>query len=178
MHSHLHKLDLVFNRLREAGLKAKLTKCDFLKSRIEFLGHVVDGDGIHTVDSKINAVKHFPTLTTVENVRSFLGLAGYYRALVKGFAAIASPLTRLLKKDVPFTWNDAQQHSFNTLKHALTNAPILSFPDYTLPFTLCTDASSLGIDAVLMQSSEAQRPHVIAYASRVLNSAEYSVTHL
>ncbi len=76
--SHFHKLDLVFNRLKEAGLKAKLTKCDFLKLRIQFLGHVVDGDSIHTVDSKINAVKHFPTPQTVENVRSFLGLTGYY----------------------------------------------------------------------------------------------------
>ncbi len=71
LESHLHKLDLVFTKLEEAGLKAKLSKCDFLKSRIEFLDHVVDGEGIHTVDSKINAVKHFPTPQNVENVRSF-----------------------------------------------------------------------------------------------------------
>ncbi len=77
------------------------SKCDFLKSRIEFLGHVVDGEGIHTVDSKINSVNHFPTLHNVENVRSFLGLAGYYRAFVRNFASIASPLTRLLKKMFP-----------------------------------------------------------------------------
>ncbi len=77
LHSHLHKLDLVFNILKEAGLKAKLTKCDFLKSRIQFLGHVVDRDGVHTVDSKINAVRHFHIPKTVETVRSFLGLAGY-----------------------------------------------------------------------------------------------------
>ncbi len=69
--SHLHKLDIVFNKLEEAGLKAKLSKCDFLKSRIEFLGHVVDGESIHTVDFKINAVKHFPTPQNVKNVRSF-----------------------------------------------------------------------------------------------------------
>ncbi len=75
--SHFRNLDLVFSRLREVGLKANLSKCNFLKSRIEFLGHVVDGDGIHTVDSKISAVKHLPTPKTVENVRSFLGLAGY-----------------------------------------------------------------------------------------------------
>ncbi len=123
LHSHLHKLDHIFNRLKEAGLKAKLTKCDFLKSRIQFFGHVVDGDGIHTVDSKINAVKHFSTPKTVENVRSFL--AGYNRVFVKGFAGIASPLTRLLK-GVNFTWNDPQEHSFNTLKHALP--PLLSLP--------------------------------------------------
>ncbi len=89
-------------------------------------------------------------------------------------------LTRLLKKDVPYQWNDAQQHSFTTLKDALTHAPIFAFPDYTLPFILCTDASALGISAVLKQTEEGKRPHAIAYASRVLTSAEseYSVTHL
>ncbi len=178
--SHLHKLDLVFTKLEEAGLKAKLSKCDFLKSRIEFLGHVVDGEGIHMVHSKISAVKHFPTPQNVENVRSFLGLAGYYRAFVRNFASIASPLTGLFKKGVPFIWHDAQRQAFEFLKHALSHTPVLAFPDYKKPFILCTDASSLDVGAVLMQASECQRPHGIAYASRVLNSAEskYSVTHL
>ncbi len=125
--SHLQQLSLVFQKLTQAGLKAKLTKCEFLKSRIEFLGHLVNGDGIHTVDSKITAVQNFPTPKSVENVTSFLGLAGYYRAFVKNFVSTASPLTCLLKKDVPFLWNDAQQHSFTTLKDALTHAPILAF---------------------------------------------------
>ena len=180
LESHFRNLEIVFSRLREAGLKAKLSKCNFLKSRIEFLGHVVDGDGIHTVDSKIKAVAHFPTPKSVENVRSFLGLAGYYRAFVRNFASIASPLTRLLKKDTPFNWKGAQAQAFETLKHALTDAPVLAFPDYTQPFISCTDASGLGVGAVLMQSCKGQRPRVIAYASRVLNSAEskYSVTHL
>ncbi len=93
LENHLHKLDLVFTKLEEAGLKAKLSKCDFLKSRIV----VVDGKGIHTADTKINAVKHLQTPQNVENVCSFLCLAGYYRAFVSNFASIASPLTRLLK---------------------------------------------------------------------------------
>ncbi len=109
LESHLHKLDLVFTKLKEAGLKAKLSKYDFLKSRIEFLGHVVDEEGTHTVDSKINAVKHFATPQNVVNVPSFLCLAGYYRAFVRNFAYIAFPLTRLVKKDVPFIWHDAQR---------------------------------------------------------------------
>ncbi len=177
---HLKKLSLVFQKLTQAGCKVKLTKCEFLKSRIEFLGHLVDGDGMHTVDSKITAVKNFPTPKSVERVRSFLGLAGYYRAYVKNFTSTASPRTRLLKKDVPFLWNDAQQQSLNTLKDVLTRAPILAFPDYSLSFTLCTDASALGTGAVLMQTGESKRHHVIAYASRVLTTAEskYSVTHL
>ncbi len=178
--SHLQKFSLVFQKLKQAGLKAKLTKCEFLKSRIEFLGHLVDGDGIHTVDSKITAVQKFPTPKSVENVRSSLGLAGYYRAFVRNFASIAFPLMRLLKKDVSFLWNDAQQHSFTTLKDSLTHTPILAFSDYTLSFTMCTDAFALGIGAVLMQTEERKRPHAITYASCVLTSAEskYSVTHL
>ncbi len=161
--SNLQQLFLVFQKLTQAGLKAKLTKCEFLKSRIEFLGHLVDGDGVHTVHSKITAVQKSPTPKYLENMRSFLGLAGYYTAFVKNFASTASPLTRLLKKDVPFLLNDAQQHSFTTLKDALTHAPILAFPYYKLPFTMCTDASVLGIGAVLMQTEEGKRLHAIAY---------------
>ncbi len=178
--SHLQQLSLVFQKLTQAGLKAKLTKYEFFKSSIKFLGNLVDGDGIHTVDSKIVAVQNFLTPKSVGNVRSFLGLPGYYRTSVKNFASIASPLTRLLKKDVPFIWKDAQQHSFTTLKGALTHASVLAFPDYKLPFTMCTDASALGIGAVLLQTEEGKRPHAIVYTSRVLTSAEskYSVTHL
>ncbi len=172
MDSLLQQLSLVFQKLTETGLKANLSKCEFLKSRIEFLGHLVDGDGIHTVDSKITAVQKFPTPKSVENVRSFLGLAGCYRAFVRNFASIASPLTRLLKKDVPFLWNDAQQDSFTTLKDAPTHAPILAFPDYKLPFTMYTEPSAPGIGALLMQTEEGKRTHLIAYASRVISSAE------
>ncbi len=91
-----------------------------------------------------------------------------------------SSLTRLLKKDVSFLWNNFQQHSFSTLKDALAHAPVLALPDYKLPFTMCADASALGIGAVLMQTEEGKRSHAIACASRVLTSAEskYSVTHL
>ncbi len=151
-----------------------------LNHALSFFEYLVDGDGIHTVNSKITAVKEFPTPKSVENVCSFLGLAGYYRAFVKNFASIASPLARLLKKDIPFLWNDTQQQSFNTLKDVLSHAPILAFPDYSLPFALCTDDSSLVIGAVLMQTEENKRPHIIAYASRVLTAAvsKYSVTHL
>ncbi len=116
----------------------------------------------------------------MKNVRFFLGLAGYYRAFARNFASIASPLTLLLKKDVLFIWHDAQRQAFESLKHALTHTPVLAFPDYKKPLIMCTDVSSLGVGAVLMQASESQRPHAIAYISRVLNSAEfkYYVTHL
>ena len=177
--SHLQTLRSVLQRLHEAGLRVKLSKCEFLKSRITFLGHVVDSEGIHTMDDKVSAVKNFPQPRTIENVRSFLGLAGYYRPFIKDFAKIASPLNQLLKKDVSFHWSAAQERSFQDLKTALTQAPVLAFPDFSLPFELYTDSSSLGLGAVLTQRTHRGKNRVIAYASRVLNSAEanYSVTH-
>ncbi len=105
MDSHLQQLPLVFQKLTHEGLKANITKCEFLRSRIEFLGHLVDGDAIHTGESKITVLQEFPTPKSLENLKS-LGIIGYYRAFVKRFACIASPLTRLFKKDVPFLWND------------------------------------------------------------------------
>ena len=177
--SHFKHLESVLLKLREAALKVKITKCEFLRKSLKFLGHVVDREGIHTMDDKIEAIKHFPTPKSVENVRSFLGLSGYYRCFVKNFSSIASPLNSLLKKDTPFHWGVAQERSFKLLKHALTHAPILVFPDYKKPFILYTDASALGLGAVLMQLNENGKHRVIAYASRTLNSAEtnYSVTH-
>ncbi len=129
---------------------------------------------------KSKLFKNFPVPTSTANVSSFLGLAGYYRAFIKNFASIAAPLNKLRKKDIPFRWNACQQQSFDQLKAALTMAPVLAFPDYSLPFTICTDASALGLCAVLMQQVDGQRPQVIAFASRILNDAEshYSVTHM
>ncbi len=151
----------------------------FLKSKITFLGHTVDGDGIHTMDDKISAIKNFPQPQNVEDVRSFLGLCGYYRPFIRGFARIASPLTQLLRKDVPFHWNAPQDKSFNDLKSALINAPALAFPEYSVPFSLYTDASALGLGAVPIQPDARGKNRAIAYASRTLNQVEanYSVTH-
>ena len=177
--SHFTTLRSVFQRLQEAGLKVKLSKCEFLKAKICFLGHTVDGKGIHTMDDKVLAVKNFPQPKSVDNVRSFIGLAGYYRPFIKDFAKIASPLNKLLKKNATFHWDAPQERSFQELKFALTHAPVLAFPDFSAPFELCTDASSVGLGAVLMQKDQRGKNHVIAYASRVLTPAEsnYSVTH-
>ena len=178
--SHFQKLRKVLGTLKKAGLKLNLSKCEFLKSKVKFLGHIVDAEGIHTIPDKIKAIQGFPVPKTIENVRSFLGITGFYRSFIKGYSSIASPLTKLLKKDVNFDWGHQQEKSFNDLKIALTNAPILAFPDYNLPFTMCTDASAQGLGAVLMQKQNDGRFHTIAYASRKLNSAEtrYSATHL
>ncbi len=100
------------------------------------------------MDDKISATKNFPQPQNVEKVRSFLGLCGCYRPFIRGFGRIASPLTQLLRKEVPFHWNAPQDKSFNDLKSALINAPALVFPDYSVPFSLYTDASALGLGAV------------------------------
>ncbi len=118
------------------------------------------------MDDKISAIKDFPQPPNVEKVRSFLGLCGCFRPFIRGFSRIASPLTQLLRKEVPFHWNAPQDKSFNDLKSALINAPALAFPDYSVPFSLYTDASALGLGAVLMQSDARGKNHAIAYASR------------
>ncbi len=103
------------------------------------------------MDDKISAIKNIPRPKTVENVRSFVGLCGYYRSFIDSFSKTASPLTHLLKKDVSFHWDSLQEKAFQDLKVAQTNAPVLAFPDYSHPFILYTDASSLGVGAILMQ---------------------------
>ncbi len=176
---HLASLEVVLLKLRDAGLKARLAKCESLKSKICFLAHKVDINGIHTMDNKITAFKYFPRPKSVENVCSFIGLCGYYRSFISGFVKLASPLTQLLKKEVPFHWNTLQERSFNYLKEALINAPVLVFTDYEFPFVMYTDASALGLGAVLMQQDVRGKRRGVAYASRTLNQAEsnYSVSH-
>ncbi len=132
------------------------------------------------MDDKIAAVRKFPQPKTVVNIRSFLGLAGYYCPFIKNFAARANPLTQLLKKDTPFHWGSEQESSFKDSKYALTHAPVLVFPNFDDPFIIFTDASGVGIGAVLMQTDSAGKQHVIVFASSAPTLAEknYSITHL
>ena len=169
---HLHTLSLVLSRFEEAGLKIKLSKCAFLKSEVKFLGHKVDKRGIQTLDDKVAAVKQFPVPTNADQIRSFLGLAGFYRQFIKDFSQIARPLTQLLKKNAKFQWTDDEQLAFDALKSALCSAPILAIPDFTKDFILCTDASGYGCGAVLMQKDPSGKHRVIAYASKLLNKAQ------
>ena len=177
--SHLATLSQVLSCFAKAGLTLKLEKCKFLRSKIKFLGHRVDRDGIHTLDDKVRAVTDFPTPSNPDQIRSFIGLAGFYRQFIKDFSKIAQPLTSMLKKDAPFTWNEAQQTAFDSLKHALSTAPVLAFPNFQKDFIICTDASDVGIGAVLMQTDDNGKSRAVAFASRLLNSAErnYSVTN-
>ncbi|KAJ9520936.1 hypothetical protein QJQ45_014130 [Haematococcus lacustris] len=173
---HAKHLDRVLSLLRQHKLYAKLSKCEFGRSQTEFLGHIITSTGIACDPSKLAAINSWPVPTTVHDVRSFLGLANYYRRFVNNFSSIAAPLTALTQADGhdkqgKVTWTSTQQSAFDALKQALTSAPILIAPDPTQPYTLRCDASGIGIGAVLSQGTgPAER--VVAYHSRKLLPAE------
>ncbi|KAJ0927415.1 putative nucleotidyltransferase, Ribonuclease H [Helianthus annuus] len=168
---HAQHLRLVLELLQGNQLYAKFSKCEFWLEEVQFLGHIVNSRGIHVDPAKIEAVKSWITPKNPSEVRSFLGLAGYYRRFIEGFSKIAVPLTALTHKDKPFVWGNAQETAFQTLKRMLCNAPILTLPDGSDNFIVYCDASNLGLGCVLMQ-----RDKVIAYASRQLKIHEKNYT--
>ena len=167
---HEQHLRTVLQTLREKQLYAKFSKCEFWLDQVVFLGHVVSAKGIKVDPTKIEAVVKWDPPRNVTEVRSFLGLAGYYRRFVEGFSIIATPLTKLLRKHVEFRWTDVCQQSFEELKARLTSAPVLANPSGTGGFVIYSDASYQGLGCVLMQHGK-----VIAYASRQLRP--YEVTY-
>ena len=141
----------------------KLSKCSFAQTELVYLRHIISAQGVATDPSKVAIVQNWPTPSSAKEVRSFLGLAGYYRKFVQNFGAISKPLTSLLKKGVMFVWTTAQKTSFQALKTALTTAPVLALPDLQKLFVIETDASDKGVGAVLQQNG-----HPIAYVSKAL----------
>ena len=168
---HNVKLKSVFSRLREHNLKLQPNKCSFLRKEIAYLGHVISEDGIKPDPKKTDAVQNFPTPKTPKHIKSFMGLASYYRKFIPNFSEIASPLNHLLKKDVKFNFDARCKDSFEKLKKKLINPPILQFPDFSREFLVTTDASLNAIGGVLSQGTIGQ-DLPIAYASRTLNKAE------
>ena len=160
---HEHHLRIVLQTLRENQLFAKLSKCDFWLKEVSFLGHIVSAEGIRVDPVRIEAIVYWKPPRNVTEVRSFLGLAGYYRRFVQGFSVIASSLTRLLRKGVKFEWDDKCQSSFERLKEILVEAPVLIQPTSGRDYTVYSDASRIGLGCVLMQDGK-----VVAYASRQL----------
>ena len=175
---HLHNLQQVLDRLRQAGLKLHPRKCHFLQHEVTFLGHVVSQKGVSPDPNKTSKVAQWPTPKSAKEVQQFLGLANYYRKFIKNFAGMARPLHRLTEKGVPFLWTDQCHDCFSTLKSLLISAPILALPNWSRPFIVDTDASDQAIGAVLSQTNERGEEQVIAYASRCLSKSErnYCVT--
>ncbi|XP_070013345.1 uncharacterized protein [Nicotiana sylvestris] len=144
----------ILQTLQQHQLYAKFSKCEFWLESVAFLGHVVSGEGIMVDPQEIAVVKNWPRPTTPTEIRSFLGLAGYYRRFVEGFSTLASPLTKLTQKAVKFQWFDACEKSFQ-LKSRLTTAPVLTLPEGTEGFVVYCDASRIGLECVLMQHGKA-----------------------
>ena len=181
---HLDRLRTVFRRLQEQGIKLSPSKCSMFQKRVKYVGHVVSAAGVEPDDDKIAKVKEWPIPTNSEEVRRFLGFVGYYRRFIKNFSMIARPLTSLIpttakskktgkkKTKMPlWIWEKEQQQAFESLRESLSSASILSYPDFDLPFEVHTDASSVGLGAVLYQLQQGKY-RVIAYASRGLNKSE------
>ncbi|CAN6542444.1 unnamed protein product [Malus baccata var. baccata] len=173
----LNNLTLLLKRCVETNLVLNWEKCHFMVKQGIVLGHIISEKGIEVDKSKVDLVRHLPSPTSVREVRSFLGHAGFYRRFIKDFSKIAQPLCRLLQKEVVFEFDDACSTTFKHLKEALTSAPIITPPDWSLPFELMCDALDYAIGAILGQRKNKQ-PHVIYYASRTLNDAQlnYSTT--
>ena len=170
---YLARLREVFESLRHAKLKLGATKCTFAAKEVSYLGHRVTEEGLLPDPSLLAAIRDIPPPKTATEVRSFLGLAGYYRRYVKGFAAIAAPLHALTRKDALFHWSEDCQAAFDQLKTRLTTSPITAFPDFSQAFRLYTDASTAGLSAILAQVREGKE-RIICCASRALNKAEKS----
>lgn len=168
---HKEHVRQVLELLRKNKLYAKSSKCEFFQDKISFLGHVVSGDGISMEEGKVKAIHEWPVPSNITELRSFLGLAGYYRKFVKGFSRIAAPMTTLLHKDTPYTWTAEQQQAFDALKHTVTSAPVLLSPDMSLPFTVFTDASGYAIGATLCQD-QGHGLQPVAFMSRKMVPAE------
>src|SRR5512141_2002235 len=158
---HAEHLRLIMEKLRDHQLFAKFSKCEFWLDRVAFLGHVISSNGVEVDPSKVEAVLAWNPPKNVSEIRSFLGLAGYYRRFIEGFSKLARPMTELLKKEKKFQWSAACEDSFQEMKKRLTTAPVLTLPDIRKDFEIFCDASRQGLGCVLMQERK-----VVAYASR------------
>ena len=167
---HVKHLHNVFGRLRKAGLTAKPRKCQFAMKQCKYLGHIVGNGVVQPEPGKIDAVKSFAVPRTKTDVRAFLGLTGYYRRFIPDYATIALPLTDLTRKAAPnlINWNDQCNEAFTKLKELLCSSPVLQSPNFTMLFTLQTDASDRGVGAVLSQKDESGLDHPVSYYSRKL----------
>jgi hypothetical protein len=164
---HAKHLRIALQVLKEHQLYAKFSKCEFWLDQVEFLGHVISKEGIAVNPSKVQSVLDWQAPTNVKEIRGFLEMVGYYQRFIEGFSKIAGPMTKLLRKNIPFEWTDKCEESFQELKKRLTTTPILAVPKTSKDYTVYCDASKNGLGCVLMQDQK-----VIAYGSRQLKPHE------
>ncbi|GKC96067.1 putative reverse transcriptase domain-containing protein [Tanacetum coccineum] len=168
---HVEHLKLILELLKKEELYAKFSKCEFWLSKVQFLGHVIDSEGIHVDPAKIESIRDWASPKTPTEIRQFLGLAGYYRRFIESFSKIAKPVTKLTQKNVKFDWSEKAEAAFQLLKHKLCSTSILALPEGSKNFVVYCDASRKGLGTVLMQ-----REKVIAYASCQLKIHEKNYT--
>ncbi|GJZ45618.1 putative reverse transcriptase domain-containing protein, partial [Tanacetum coccineum] len=168
---HEEHLKLILELLRKEKLYAKFSKCEFWIPKVQFLGHMIDSEGIHMDPTKIESIKDWTSPKSPKEICQFLGLVGYYRRFIKGFLKVAKPMTKLTQKKVKFEWGDKQEAAFQLLKQKLCSAPILALPKGSEDFIAYCDALKKGLGAVLMQ-----RENVISYASRQMKIHEKNYT--
>lgn len=175
---HFSRLKVVLERLSNCGLKVKKEKCAFFQDSVQYLGHVIDKFGLHTSQDRIKAIKKIPTPTNVTELKSFLGMVNFYGKFIPNASMIMQPLYRLLKKDVQWTWSTECKNSFEKVKNILMSSSVLAHYDPNLPVKLTVDASQYGLGAVISHIYDKNTERPIAFASRLLNSAELNYSQI
>ena len=177
--THLQHIRIFFQRLREADLKLKNSKCNYFKTHVQYLGHLGSGKGIRPLPEKLDSIKKMPAPTTPKEIKQFLGLVGYYRKFIPRFADIARPMTNLTKQDIPFQWTVQCQAAFELLKEAIITSPILKYPDPNKGYTLFTGASKYAWACVLTQEYQYEKGgkeykinHPITFASGLFKRSQ------
>ena len=168
---HVEDMREVFQRIRTSGMLLKPSKCFFGLTTVQYLGHIVTPEGIRPDPAKVIRIRNFPTPRNVGEVRTFLGMAGYYRKFVRNFSIVAAPISHLTAKDQPFIWTEECAKAFDVLRNAIADEAVLNHPEFDQPFIIDSDASGVGLGAVLSQVVDGvERP--ICFASRALQPAE------
>ena len=169
---HLTHLRVLFERLKNCNIKVKTSKCKIACDELMFLGYKISDKGISIDNSRTDSLKNYPIPTKAKHVKQFLGMAGFYRHFIKNFADIVEPLNHLTRKHTKFFWSDDCNKAFYMIIKLLSDKPILAYPNFNEEFFLATDASKIGIGAVLGQKDSNNNEHPIYFASRALNQAE------
>ena len=178
--THLRDLEQVFSRLRSANLRAKPSKCVFATNQVKYLGHILSSEGILPNPDKTKVIDTFPVPNTQKQLRSFLGVANYYRRFIPRYSTMTSPLTKLLWKSVKFEWTEECSKAFRSARQSLTEPPVLAYPDMNKKFLVTTDASTSAVGFILSQLDDQDREHPISYGGRSLRGAElkYAIPQL
>lgn len=177
-HDHVQKLQKVLQRLQECGLRVKKSKCEFGKKEIEYLGHVLDSQGLHPSPEKVKAIKEAPAPSSVKELRAFLGLVNYYGRFMPNQSTLLAPLYKLLKDHTEWEWTKPQQKAFEACKELLASDQVLMHYNPDLPLVLACDSSAYGIGAVIQHELPSGEKRPIAYASRTLNPAERNYSQI